>query len=107
MTNEKTNLAAEKELKKLRNEINRQDKILLQTLKKRFQVVKKVALLKKKHDMPVLQKSRWKTIIEDRVKLGVSYKIAPAFTIALIKLIHKESVRFQKELQHKKGKKNE
>lgn len=101
------NSLAQKELKKLRVEINKQDRILLMTLKKRFQIVKKVALLKRKHNLPVLQKARWKTIIDDRVKLGLSFKMDAGFTTMLMKLIHKESVRYQKTLQHKKGKKNE
>ena len=98
---------AEKELKLLRDQINKQDKLLLQTLKKRFQIVKKVAILKKKHNLPILQKSRWKTIIEDRVRQGEAMKIDAGFTTMLMKLIHKESVRYQKTFQQKKGTKNE
>jgi chorismate mutase len=104
MKDKKQNTLAEKELRKLRTQINAQDRQLLLILKKRFQIVKKVALLKKKHNLPVLQKARWKTIIEDRVKLGLTFKIDPGFTTMLMKLIHKESVRYQKTLQHKKGK---
>ncbi|MBY0415472.1 MAG: chorismate mutase [Bdellovibrionales bacterium] len=90
-------------LQKLRVEINAHDKALLLILKKRFQVVKKVALLKKKHNLPILQKARWKIIIEDRIRMGLKLKIDKDFTSALMKLIHKESVRYQISLQQKKG----
>jgi chorismate mutase len=95
----------ERELKKLRDEINKQDRILLATMKNRFKIVKKVALLKKKYKLPILQKSRWKTIIEDRVVLGEKLGLAPKFTTALMNLIHKESIRIQLSLQSTKDKK--
>jgi chorismate mutase len=100
-----TSVKFEKDLEKLRKQINEQDKMLLLTLRNRFKIVKKVALLKKKHDLPVLQSARWKTIIADRVKRGLKYKLNPDFTSAIMKLIHKESIRLQLILQSKKGKK--
>lgn len=97
----------EKELKKLRVEINAQDKLLLKVLRDRFKIVKKVALLKKKHNLPILQKARWKTIIDDRIKQGIALKLHPVFTATLMHLIHKESIRFQLTFQNKKGQKND
>lgn len=105
MNNKTPSSLIEKELKQLRDEINIQDRLLLLTIKNRFKIVKKVALLKKKYKLPILQKNRWKTIIEDRVKLGMRLKINPDFTSAFMKLIHKESIRFQLSLQNKKGQK--
>jgi chorismate mutase len=92
----------DQELQKLREEINKQDRLLLLILKDRFKIVKKVALLKKKYKLPILQKARWKTIIEDRVKTGLKLKINSDFTSSLMKLIHKESIRLQLSLQKKK-----
>lgn len=97
----------EKELKKLREEINTQDRLLLLALKNRFKIVKKVALLKKKYNLPILQKNRWKIIMDDRIKMGLKLKIDPEFTSSLMKLIHKKSILFQLSLQNKKGQKNE
>ncbi|MDO9184319.1 MAG: chorismate mutase, partial [Bacteriovorax sp.] len=56
------NLKVGKELERLRLEINKQDKLLIIVLKNRFKIVKKIANLKKKNNLPVLQKSRWKII---------------------------------------------
>lgn len=97
----------EKELKKLRNEINKQDRLLFLTLKKRFKIVKKVALLKKKYNLPILQKDRWEVIINESVRLGLKLKIEPDFILSFMKLIHKESIRFQLSFQNKKMRKNE
>ena len=93
----------EKELKALREEINKLDYLILLALKKRFKIVKKVAILKKKYDLPIVQKSRWTTIMEDRLKLAVKLKIDQNFISSLMKLIHKESIRIQHTLQNIKG----
>ncbi len=93
----------EKELKQLRNEINKQDQLLFLILKKRFKIVKKVALLKKKYSLPVLQKDRWETILNDSVRLGIKLKINPDFILSLMKIIHKESIRFQLSLKNIKN----
>lgn len=95
----------EKELKKLRSEINKQDRILLLALKNRFKVIKKVALLKKKYNMPVLQKDRWKNLFDDRIKISDAMKLNPKFVSAIMKLIHKESISYQLTFQNKKEKK--
>ena len=102
MNKKNTSSSMEKKLQKLRLEINEQDRLLLLTLKKRFKIVNKVALLKKKYKLPILQKTRWGIIIKDRVKLGLKFKINPNFTLAIMKLIHKESIRIQLSLQNTK-----
>jgi chorismate mutase len=83
------------ELEKIRKEIDALDKMLLRTLKQRFKLVGKVAAIKKTLNLPLHQKSRWESMLVMRVKLANSLKINEAFTLALFKLIHKESKRLQ------------
>ncbi len=101
MKTNKLNPKAEKELERLRIEINECDRLLILTLRNRFKIVKKIAMLKKKNNFPIYQKTRWKVIIENRIKMGERYKLNTDFTSAIMKLIHKESIRIQLYLQNK------
>lgn len=85
----------EKDLEKLRSEINKLDLVLFQTLKKRFKIVLKIASIKKKYKLPIIQKSRKKFIIENGILLGAKLNLNPVFISSLMKLIHKESIKIQ------------
>ncbi|NOT77887.1 MAG: chorismate mutase [Bacteriovoracaceae bacterium] len=98
--------AYELKLEKLRAEINKQDQSLLLVLKKRYLIVKKIANLKAAHKLSILQKTRWKTIIENRVMLGNKMGLDSAFTKKLMKLIHNESIRLQLTVKNKKQRKS-
>ncbi len=95
----------ELKLEKLRAEINKHDLSLLLILKKRYLVVKKIADLKALHKLSILQKSRWKSIIENRVQLGLKLGLDSVFTKKLMKLIHNESIRLQLLVKNKKQRK--
>lgn len=88
----------EKKLSDLREEVDSLDQLLLATLKTRFKIVSQIGLLKGKLGLPFYQKARWNSILEDRVKKAEKMKIKSDFTRSLLKLIHKESIRIQKEI---------
>lgn len=88
-----------KELKALRDEIDGLDKILLQTLKKRFKVVNQIARIKKKLNLKTHQKGRWESMMAERLKIASAFKLDHKFINAFFKLIHKESKRIQKDNQ--------
>lgn len=88
----------EKKLQELREEIDSIDRLLLAALKTRFKIVIKIAGLKNKIGLPFYQKKRWEAILEDRVVRGQKMNLSPGFTRALLKLIHKESIRLQKNV---------
>ncbi|MGK5090313.1 chorismate mutase [Bdellovibrionota bacterium FG-2] len=93
-------------MKALRRRIDECDRTLLKILATRFRAARKVGLYKLSHDLPVLQKSRWAEIMEARLKLAKRLSLDEDFTTAIFGLIHKESLKIQKEEQRaKKGKK--
>ena len=91
----------ERKLEKLRLEINKHDRELLGVLKKRFMIVKKIAKLKAQYKISILQKKRWKSIIEDRVRLGKKLRLDEKFTKKIMHLIHNESIRTQLHIKNK------
>ncbi len=86
---------AQADLEKLRKEIDALDKALLTTLKKRFQVVEKITIIKNKLKLKTHQKVRWEAMMKARNKLAKTLKLKKKFTHTLFKLIHKESKRIQ------------
>ncbi len=92
----------EKKLELLRVDINKQDLMLLKVLQKRFFIVKKIAKLKAQHQVSILQKNRWKTIIDHRVGVGLKMGLDEKFTKKIMNLIHNESIRLQLLIKNKK-----
>ena len=56
------------ELKEVRKEIDRVDNQILSLIEARFELVKKVAEIKKKNDLPIRDLEREKEVIESKVQ---------------------------------------
>ena len=85
----------ELQLKKLRNEIDRADQQLLMALSVRFQAVAKLGQLKKEFGLPVVQKSRWAEVLEDRLGRGKKLGLREQFLIRVLNMIQKEAIWLQ------------
>ena len=97
----------EKRLKALRKKIDETDRKLIRELGVRQHTVEKIGKLKAKSGMTAHQKSRWKEVIEARLKLGKKAKLRDVFTEAVFNLIHSESLRIQESIPEPKKKKVE
>jgi chorismate mutase len=86
----------DRELRRLRKKIDQADKALLQAFAKRFDAVEKVGKLKKKQNLPVVQKARWKELLTDRVKRAKRLGVSGDFTKKVFGAIHLEAIRIQK-----------
>ena len=86
----------DQELKLLRKKIDRADKALLKAFAERFNAVRKVGKLKKKQNLPVVQKSRWKELLSDRVKRAKRLGVSETFIKVVFGAIHLEAIRIQK-----------
>jgi chorismate mutase len=64
----------EKEVEKLRKEINKVDRVISVMLKKRFSLVKRIGYLKKKNSMNIIDLNREKKVIDRAVKIAGKYK---------------------------------
>ena len=85
-----------KELVKLRGEINKLDNKLINLLKKRFEISKKVGKYKLKKGLVVEDKKREKEIFNAKCKKS---QLSKSFTKKLFSLIFVESKRLQRNLK--------
>ena len=83
-------------LVKLRNKINKIDSKLVNLLKKRFEIAKKVGKYKLKKGLAVEDKKREQEIINAKCK---KTSLSKSFTKKLLSLIFVESKRIQRDLK--------
>ena len=76
------------QLEDLRKQIDGIDESIVNLLAKRMKVVEKVGQLKKKSNIPVLDKSRWQKIIKSK----------KGFVKKIWKVIHKEALKVEKSI---------
>ncbi|MBP6880905.1 chorismate mutase [Candidatus Saccharibacteria bacterium] len=65
-----------KELADLRHEIDQIDTTLMDLLVKRQKAVKKVAVIKHKHKLPIKNLSRWKMVMQRQRQLAAKNKLS-------------------------------
>lgn len=82
----------------LRQQIDGLDNELLEILARRMQVSRDIGQYKKEHRMPVLQASRYDSIMQRRVRQAEEMGMSAEFMRAVLSAIHEESVRQQIEI---------
>ncbi len=82
----------------LRQQIDSLDNELLEVLNRRMQVSRDIGQYKKEHRMPILQTSRYDSIMNSRVQLAQEMGMSADFMRAVLSAIHEESVRQQVEV---------
>lgn len=82
----------------LRQQIDEVDDQLLSLLAKRARISAEIGTYKKENKMPVLQPGRYNEILEARAQKGAKMELDKEFVMAIMKLIHEESVRIQLSL---------
>ncbi len=87
-----------KDLDLLREEIDPLDQNLLEILGERMNIVKKIALDKKKHKKNPLQKQRIEKIIQSRIMSGAQLGLKEEYIRNIYQVIHNESVARQSEI---------
>ena len=85
-----------KRLLKLRSRIDAIDFEILAMLSKRMRISGMIGIFKEKQELPVVDKRRWKELIETRVRRGAGGGLSSGFVRALFARIHKESTAVQK-----------
>lgn len=82
----------------LRQQIDSLDNELLEVLNRRMQVCRDIGQYKKEHRMPILQASRYDSIMNSRVQLAEEMGMSGDFMRTVLSAIHEESVRQQVEV---------
>lgn len=89
---------AYQDLEEFRRKIDNLDKDLLELLGKRMDIVKLIGEYKKSHKTTIFQKTRWKEIIEQRLKLSENLDLNSEFIKVMLKAIHDESINIQENI---------
>lgn len=87
-------------LNNLRDKIDFFDNELMETLKKRVDVVKEIAGYKKNNSITILQPDRWRVIINKSLENAAKYDLSNEFVSQLFKIIHQESINKQTEIMN-------
>lgn len=85
----------------LRKELDAIDTQLVQLLQERADLSKKIAGVKNRRGLSILQLKVWEKQLQKRRKQNKNKLISPAFLEKVFVLIHKESVRIQKQILKK------
>jgi len=84
-------------LEKYRNQIDKIDKKIIEYLGKRYQVVKKVGVLKKKLGLKPLDKKRWQKVLETRITWGKENRLPKKLIQSIYESIHDYSLEIEKK----------
>jgi len=87
-----------KELSNLRAQIDIIDNQLLETLGKRMKLAEGIGALKSKHNVAVLQSSRWNEILGRMILEGETKGLSEEFVLRMFKAIHQESINHQEKV---------
>jgi chorismate mutase len=87
-------------LEQLRFQIDDLDIELLDTLKRRMELVQKIGSHKKENKVTILQNDRWSEMLKTRSKYGKENGLSEQFVQQLLKAIHQESIDKQNNVMN-------
>jgi len=85
-------------LSKLRAQIDVIDDKIVQMMGKRMNIADNIGILKKEHNVAILQVKRWNEILGRMILAGENNKLSEEFVLRLYKAIHQESIGHQKKI---------
>lgn len=85
-------LGADYLLHELRCQIDSIDDELLRLLSRRSEVSSEIGLIKKKHNLAILQIDRWNSILSNHIEKGISLGLNENLVKAIFEIIHKDSI---------------
>jgi chorismate mutase len=85
-------------LQRLREEIDKQDRALLDILARRFSLVSTITRLKRAEDIPLRDLERERHILEDRIKHGESAGLDAILVARIFEVVLSHSARLQRRL---------
>ncbi|MFW6020160.1 MAG: chorismate mutase [Bacteroidales bacterium] len=89
-------------LEKLRSDIDKIDREMLDILARRMNIIREIGHYKKNQNVTILQSDRFREMIKDRLKQAEKYDLDKSFLLKLLQQIHKESVRQQQKIMENK-----
>ena len=86
----------ENELEKMRLEIDKIDSEIVQLFAKRFEIVRKIGTLKKANGVEIVDKNRWKKVLEKVENLAEKNGISTEFIHEIYEKIHDYACELEK-----------
>lgn len=83
-------------LENYRKEIDEIDSQLITLLQKRFEVVKKVGIYKKEHNLKPLQPARWQEVLDSKKLMAKNIWLDEKFVEDVWNRIHENSLNLEK-----------
>ena len=90
-------------LAELRTQIDALDDQVLDVLAKRMKVSDEIGLFKKKHNISILQATRWDQILTRRTEMAMAKGLSREFTSDIFRAIHEESINHQNKIMNEES----
>lgn len=87
-----------KTLDEVRIEIDSADKEIIKLIAKRIELVKEVADIKHKLQLPALDSTRWQKVIESRIQIGKELKLSEELITKIYDAIHEEAIKIEETI---------
>lgn len=84
------------QLANYRKSIDLFDDQIIKLLKKRFEIVEKIGLWKKKNKTQPLDEKRWREVLDAKINLAKKLRLNEEFVKKLYELIHSEALEIEK-----------
>ena len=85
-------------IEQLRARIDVIDENLLDVLRSRMEVSRKIGQFKKSHNIAIVQASRWDSLLAGMIRRGAEYGLSESFVTAVFTAIHEASVDAQNKI---------
>ncbi len=88
----------QKEIIKMRTNIDLIDNQLIEMMGKRMQIADKIGAIKREKEVVILQSERWMEILRKMIAEGAKNGLSEAFILRIFKAIHQESIQHQEKI---------
>lgn len=85
-------------LKPLRGDLDDCDKIILDAIARRYEIIRNIAEIKKNYQIPMMQKHRIESVLHKVESHAVNHKLEPRFLHEIYKLLIEEACRIEDEI---------
>jgi chorismate mutase len=90
-----TDRDVKRHIARLRTEISHVDAKIIEDLAERMKWVEEIGRLKQAHNVPVLQLTRWESLLDDHIAKAEKAGLAPDFIKTLFEAIHAQAIKRQ------------
>ncbi|MDR0365115.1 MAG: chorismate mutase [Bacteroidales bacterium] len=90
-------------LSQLRTQIDEIDMEIVKLLSDRMKFVSDIGKIKRQNELTILQKDRWKEVVESRLAFGEQEGLDKDFLLKILHYVHEESLRIQSDIFDRKN----